>query len=75
MRLPSKVFTYKESILSKLAPVLQMLIDHPQSVLSLYIDTKHHFEDITEFIECLDCLYALGKIQYDDENEVVHYVG
>lgn len=43
------------------------------TVLELYKRFKGQVENIDEFIEILDCLFALGKISYN--GEVLHYVG
>lgn len=46
--------------------------DH--SVSDLYLAVKADVLDAGEFIEILDCLYALGAIEFDDEKEVLRYV-
>ncbi|MBN2882383.1 MAG: hypothetical protein JXN10_02570 [Clostridia bacterium] len=74
MQLPNKLFTYGESILSKFSPVLKTLENEGVPAGILYTKLKHHFEDINEFIEVLDALYALNKIDYDEEKEVLIYV-
>lgn len=74
MQLPNKLFTYGESILSKFSPVLKILENECLPAGVLYTKLKHHFEDINEFIEVLDALYALNKIDYDDEEGVLIYV-
>lgn len=73
MRLPSKFISFKESILPKFIGVLTKLQEHDMTVLELYKRFKGQVENIDEFIEILDCLFALGKISYN--GEVLHYVG
>lgn len=71
MRFPNKVNSFKESIISKFAPILKLLKIRDYDVISLY----HEFDKkmtATEFINALDCLYALNKIEL--ENGVIHYV-
>ena len=71
MQLPNKLFSYEESILSKFVPILKALEDQNYSVLGLYSLTKMEFDSIDDFLLALDCLYGLGKIDYDDEEEVL----
>lgn len=73
MRLPSKFISFKESILPKFIGVLEKLQENDMTVLELYKRFKNQVDNIDEFIEILDCLYALGKISYN--GEVLHYVG
>lgn len=71
MRFPNKVISFKESILSKFAPILKLLKVRDYDVISLY----HEFEKrmtATEFINTLDCLFTLNKITL--KNGVIHYV-
>ena len=67
MRLPSKIFSFEESVISKFSTVMAILHDNPLSPRELYVALKNKTEDIGEFLEILDCLYALGKIAYDNE--------
>ena len=69
MRLPSKITSYGESVISKFPPVLSVLQDADTGVLA----TKH-FSSIEEFMDTLDCLFALQRIRYDAEREVLCYV-
>ena len=73
MRLPSKFISFKESILPKFIGVLEKLQENDMTVLELYKRFKNQVDNIDEFIEILDCLYALRKISYN--GEVLHYVG
>lgn len=74
MLLPNKLFSYSESILAKLPIVLKILEKNPCSVHELYKQTIRKMAGISEFIEVLDCLYALGKIEYDEKVGVLRYV-
>ena len=51
MRLPSKITSYSESVISKFS-----------------------LSSIEEFLDTLDCLYALHKVIYDADREVLCYV-
>lgn len=74
MRLPNKIFAFNESVLSKFSFVLSLLKANSLSVKELYLCLKNKTENISEFLEVLDCLYALGRIQYDDETRMLQYV-
>jgi len=75
MRLPSKIFSFEESVLSKFPIILNALQQGGLSPIELYILTKSKTEDLGEFLETLDCLYALGKINYDEGTGKLLYVG
>jgi len=74
MRLPSKITSYGESVISKFPPVLSVLQDADTGVLALYEATMKHFRGIEEFMDTLDCLFALQRVRYDEEREVLCYV-
>lgn len=74
MKLPSKITSYKESVLSKFTPILNILENEDVAVLPLYSVTKNQFTDIEEYMDTLDCLFALGKIVLKEERGVIHYV-
>lgn len=74
MRLPSKVTNYKKSILSKFPLVLQKLEEKEKSPLDLYRSITNKFDGITEFIDVVDCLFALGKISFTEDGERLTYV-
>lgn len=74
MRLPSKITSYGESVISKFPPILMVLQNADTGILILYKATAKHFSDIEEFIDTLDCLFALQRIRYDTEREVLCYV-
>ena len=73
MILPDKLFSYNESILSKFPLVLKELRKNPMGVHELYQKVIHQMDGVNEFIDVLDCLYALRKIEYDDVKEVLCY--
>lgn len=74
MLLPNKLFSYNESIISKFPIILQILKKSPCSVSELYKRIQRNVTGVNEYMEILDCLYALNKIDYDDEAEVLMYV-
>lgn len=74
MLLPNKIFSYNQSIISKFPIVLKELAITPLAISALYLKVNENVPDISEYIEVLDCLYALRKIEYDKEMEVLKYV-
>ena len=67
MQLPNKLYSYNYSVLSKFPILLKSLQKGDVQVLSLFMSNQDKFESINDFIETLDALYALRKIDYDDE--------
>lgn len=74
MQLPNKLYSYSNSILSKFAILLKPLKKGDVQVLSLFTSNQDKFDSINDFIETLDALYALRKIEYDAEKGVIHLV-
>lgn len=74
MKLPNKVTPFKESIIAKFVPVLEKLKSGPLSLSELYKAVKTKVNSVSEFMEILNCLFILGKIELDEYEEVVHYV-
>ena len=74
MKLPSKITSYKESVLSKFPPILVVLQNADTGILALYESTMKYFSGIEEYLDTLDCLFALNKVKYDAEREVLCYV-
>lgn len=75
MRLPNKITTFNESVLSKFPLVLRLVENNDIPVLELYNSVKAEIEDIDTFLEVLDCLYALGKIDFNEQERTICYVG
>ena len=65
MRFPNKVLSYEESTIGKLATLLAVIQTRDISPFELYRETKASFEDLSEYIEVLLCLYALRRIEYN----------
>lgn len=74
MPLPDKLFSYNQSILSRMPVILEYLEKENMNVKDLYSKTKSSFESISEFQETLDAIFALGKIKLT-KSEVLEYVG
>ncbi|AWE06060.1 hypothetical protein DCE79_00930 [Lysinibacillus sp. 2017] len=66
MKLPNKLFSYKESTISKFPIILNELVEKEYiTIYQLYLNVSSKFDGITEFLESIECLYVLGKIDYD----------
>ena len=74
MKLPNKVTSYQESVLGKLNVLLDILSVRDSSLIELYFNTKQYFSDTSEFIDTVDCLFALNKLEYNEDLGVLHYV-
>lgn len=74
MKLPNKLFTYQESIISKFPLILNEIADKEYiTIYQLCKSVLGKFNDISEILETLECLYALGKINYDYELGRIKY--
>ena len=71
MRFPSKVTPYKDSILPRMTAVAKLLKVKDYTVLSLFNEVREKMT-IKEYIDSLDCLFALKKIIMKED--VLHYV-
>lgn len=69
MILPSKLFSYNESALSKMPIILENL-DTPKTPASLLHLCRNNFKNTAELIDTLDCLYALRKIRLTQTGEI-----
>lgn len=69
MLLPSKIVSYNESVISKFAPILDLL-SLPLSPSEIYRQMQGGLYSPTELIDALDCLYALGAIDVDNDGRV-----
>ena len=74
MKFPSKVTPYQASILAKFPAVLSCLETEDMMPDALYKKIKSKVLDIGEFLEILDCLFALGRVELLEEEGVLHYV-
>jgi hypothetical protein len=73
MKFPNKLSSYKESTLYLIPIILGELLSCDMTPIVLFELIKSKVS-LTEYIEALDCLYALGKIDFDQQSEVLHYV-
>ncbi|ETJ98397.1 ABC-three component system middle component 7 [Propionimicrobium sp. BV2F7] len=75
MRLPNKLFSFEESTLANLPVILQLLESGPMPVLDLYHGVEASFGGVDEFLDTMECLYALGAVEINDERQVIAHVG
>lgn len=66
MKFPNKVLNYNESVISKFPLVLSLLEQKNYTVFSLYEKIKLQVNGVDEYLEILDCLYAMNKIKLDE---------
>lgn len=71
MRLPNKIYTFNESVISDMIKILSA-IDKPMSIIDLYRKVKYKNLDINRYIEAIDCLYITQKITYDARMEMIY---
>ena len=74
MLLPNKLYSYHESVLSKFPLILRELRKKPLTASDLYQRVLNRVSGVSEYIDALDCLYALKKIEYDEKEGVIRYV-
>lgn len=70
MLVPNKTIPLEESSLYKACQLLEVL-ESPIALVELYQTNKKIFPDMSSYIDALDMLYVLGKI--DVKDGVVHF--
>ena len=73
MRLPSKVTPYRKSVLAKFPAVIKVLQQGDIRPGDLYQKVKRGV-DMADFIEILDALYLLEKVDFIPGKGVLHCV-
>ncbi|WP_305976544.1 ABC-three component system middle component 7 [Rheinheimera baltica] len=68
--MPNKTISLEESSLYKACQLLEVL-ESPIELVELYQKNKKIFPDMSSYIDALDMLYVLGKI--DVKEGVVHF--
>ncbi len=67
MLLPNKVIRYEESVISKFPIILQILTEHNSlSPKTLFESCNEKFSGINIYLQTLDCLFAMNKIELKD---------
>ena len=72
--LPNKVVSLSESIIWYFPDILEPLLQDSMKIIDLWDLLKAKIQDINTFLYCLDALYVLGKIQFNNESEMIEYV-
>ena len=70
MSFPDKVVRYDDSVLPVMVKIAQVLRNGDRRATDLFAEVES--TGISAFMEAMECLYALRKIEM--ENGVVHYV-
>jgi len=74
MRLPSKVNSFSESVVALFTPILEKLEKQDMTPHELLAATRTKVSEISIFLDALDCLYKLGRIEIPEGTEVLRYV-
>ena len=75
MKLPNKVTNYKQSVVSKFPLILNELKARGEcDVYLLYKFVRTKTENVAEFLDILDCLFALSKIGFNEGKRSIFYV-
>ena len=71
MKFPSKLYSYKESIIHKMVLVLDAIESEEVSVKFLRLKVKNEIASESDFIEALVCLFALKRIKFNEKKETI----
>ena len=70
MQLPNKLYSYQKSTLALIPLVLTEIENGNNNVLSIFQKLKYSFDDPTDFLSVMDCLYALNAIEMTSEGVI-----
>lgn len=73
MRMPSKVNTFSDSVIALFTPILEKLEKQDMTPHDLLVATKTKVSEISIFLDALDCLYKLDKIEIPEGTEMLRY--
>lgn len=73
MKFPNKAIRYNESIVSKFPCIMEQLSHGEMAISDLYASVKTKMQSVSDFIDALDCLYALHKITFNQETRRLAY--
>ena len=74
MKMPSKVNSFSESVIALFTPILERLQEQPMTPHDLFNSIKATAKEMGRFLDALDCLYAVGKIEIPEGTEELRYV-
>lgn len=74
MKLPGKSISYSNSVFALFPDILKSLQEKDMQVNELYkaVEKNNDFEN---FVNALDCLYALGRIDINTEGKLFYVEG
>ncbi len=74
MKFPNKIFSYRESVLYAIEIILEELQNSNSiTCLDLYERTKNEISFINDWIDAMDCLYALDVIVINPTSKEIIY--
>jgi len=74
MLLPSKVTPFQDSVLALFPLLLNVIKVQDISPMNLFDQVRNDVGGVSNFMEALDCLLALGKIKLNEQTEFLSYV-
>ena len=75
VRLPNKSIPYGKSVFMYLPRILQILAKRKYSPLQLYQKIEMAEKDWGDYMDALDCLFALSAIELSKDGRLLRYVG
>lgn len=73
MRLPNKLYHYNDTVLRDMVEIL-LIIKEPIEIYSLYSKVKKKIFKLDRFIEAIDCLFMVNKINLDERTNKIYVV-
>ena len=74
MKLPNKIYTYKQSVIYDMVLILKLMSKNPTlSIYELYQQVKDKIL-MSDFLDTVCCLYVTDKIEYNNETKSICYV-
>jgi len=74
MKFPSKVTPYKNSTLALLPCLLDEVKAGDISPTTLLKKVREEVGSVSDFLDALDCLFALKRVELNEQSGVLHYV-
>ena len=70
MRLPNKTTPYEDSVFIYFLDVIKLVRQNSLPVLEVYSQVSVHNKNLSDFLDALDCLYAIGCIKLTREGDI-----
>ena len=74
MLFPSRTAEYEQSVISKMLIVMKCASQKNYRIGELYAEVKKHQCSLEDYIDALECLYMIGRIKYNKEEEMIYIV-